>query len=559
MEDIKVPIFKTKDIKSTIQKYAITNHVAYESCDFIIRMVKSYIKTTQFKDFQLFNENINEVYKNKEKIINEHLQLEQIYGIEIQKRTSKSIKLVFSIDFGEFSTHPIITIEPTSIIPYRTNTAQEMFLLLVKELNKIKAMNKIIINVFDETMIKDLKKFTKELYADNFIKDVKILLFEGVEPERHQSGELIMHFKNKPIITEFIEVEIGEILIEFSKPIYGKNGFNAFGKIIECEFYKKNDDLKVIIDTESVSVEEDNFHKIYRSKIKGYVLLTDKKLMVANQVNMTTISRLNTSLANEKEDNNIEVFVSQDDTNKDSVGEGTEITSERVHITGHVGANSIIEALTLQIDGATHKDSFQFARNAIINRHKGTLRCNNAKISLLEGGKVHATNVEIESSLGGEIFAQNVIIGLVKNHLKVDASNSITINLVTGEDNIFKISYRDIPILMSKLELLEEELENLKYSLQEAQRHNKAEILKIEENIENIIQEQNKIINSTKNAKIQINKPMLGSNKIIFVLENGDEILYNTSAQQYEPFYLEYKEKKIILHPINESFPFKKI
>ena len=72
----------------------------------------------------------------------------------------------------------------------------------------------------------------------------------------------------------------------------------------------------------------------------------------------------------------------------------------------------------LQVDGATHKDSKQFAKSANINRHKGTLRCSAANISLLEGGVVHATTVNIDSSLGGTVYAQDVTISNVKHNLK---------------------------------------------------------------------------------------------------------------------------------------------
>lgn len=401
-------------------------------------------------------------------------------------------------------------------------------------------------------MVEMLKKFTKYLYAGKFSRQVKIPLFKGVEPEMTQNSGLILHFKKKKSKNKLIEVEVGELLVEFSKPMFGKNGFSSFGKIIDSGLGANSNDLQVYVDTSSILVEEENDRKLYKSKIKGFVTLNDSKFSVENKVRMSGISRLNTSLSNEEENNNIEVLVSQHDTNKDSVGAGTTLTSESIHITGHVGANSILEAVNLKIDGATHKESSQFARDANINRHKGTLRCNSAKISLLEGGIVHATTVNVESSLGGEIYAQDVTVGLVKNHLKVYASHSITVNLISGEDNIFKINYRDIPILMSKIDLLQEDIEDLEYDLEEATRHDVSAVPKIEEKIIDLKHEQNKITHSAKNAKITINKPLNGLNKIIFTLDNEDEILYKTSARKYEPFYLEITDEQVILHPIKQ-------
>jgi len=554
MDDIKSSIIKTNDIKKSLQEFASLNQISQYYCDFTIRAVKTYMKTNENGSFQLFNEKVNEAYQDKEKILNDHLEFKQLYAIDVQKIKSRKIKLDYSIDFGEFSANPIIAIEPSSVIPYKTHKAQDIFILLVKELNKIKAENKILINIFDTSMIENLKKFTKYIYAGRFIKRVKIPIFEGLEPEISQVGDLVMHFKNKESNKQLIEVEAGEVLVKYTKPLYGKKGFDSQGKIIDSGVGTNLNDLKVLIDQESIYIEEDNNYKLYKSKIKGYVSLTDIKFMVANKVSMSQISRLSKSISNEDEDNNIEVFISQYDTDQDSVGAGAVITSETVHVNGHVGANSIIETANLKIDGATHKDSIQFAKNAIINRHKGTLRCNNAKISLLEGGKVHATTVNIESSLGGEVYAKDVTIGLVKNNLKVYASNSITLNLVSGEDNLFKISYRDIPILMSKIELLEEDIKHLKFSLGEAKKHNISEVKNIEEKIIDLKHEQNQCKHSTKNAKITIKQPLRGLNTLIFTLENGDEILYKTSPKAYEPFYLQYTDDKIILHPANKTF-----
>lgn len=552
MSEIKAKLIKTKNIKKAMQNYASNNLLPLAGCDFDIKAAKTYIKTAASPDFILCNEDIDKEYSEKEKLLNEHLQLQQLYIIEAKAKIACKIELEYSIDFEKFSTHPKLIIHPDSKIIYKTQKAQELFSLLVKEINKIKAEHGILINIFDRTMIDTLKKFVHYLYAGRFTKRIKIPLFEGVEPELTQESRLILHFEKKASDRELIEVEKDELLVEFLKPLYGKRGFNAFGELIGSDFGLNLHDIDSDIDESTILVQESKEKKLYKSKIKGYVTLIDNKLVVDNKITMSKISRLHTSMA-KAEENNIEVYVSQNDTNKDSIGPGVELRSESIHVTGHVGAHSILEAINLQIDGATHKESIQFARNATINRHKGTLRCNSAKINLLEGGEIHATTVEVGTSIGGTIYAQDVTIENVKHHLKVYASNSITIQRVSGEDNLFKINHKDIPILKSKLDLIDEELSEMKESLRDAKKHNVGKVALIEEKLVELRAQKDAIKSSTNSARISIKEPLRGLNTIIFTLESGDELVYKTTAQAYEPFYLEIGEDKITLHPVKKT------
>lgn len=543
---------RTKDIELNVRAFARRNNIEYDECSFSIKSTDNYIKTTSMEEFKLANEDINELYQDKEKIINEHLHIQQIYTILIRPKKRQLLDIKYKLEFDEYNVSPRIIIEPTSTIPYKKYKPKEIYLLLKKELNRIKAQNKIIIDIFDKVMTDTLKKFVKYIYSGKFVKRVSIPLFKGIQPQINRPSRLIMHFLDKESDEQLIEVQKGEVLVEFVKPIFGKSGFNAFGEYISTDIGKNHNDLEADIDINSIEIVEDDDKKLYKSKKKGYVKYTHKKLLVDNKVEVSKLSRVQKALSKD-EDNNIEVRVSQNDSQEDSIGEGVELTSQRIHVNGHVGANSIVEAVELIIDGATHQDSTQFAKDAQINRHKGTLRCNNAKIKLLEGGEVHATTVDVEASLGGTIRAKDVTIGHVKNNLKVYASNSITVRLVSGEDNLFKINYKEVPILNSKLDLIQEDIDDLKYSLEEAKRHNISQVENIKSQIKALVDERNEIKNSTLKAKITIQKPLIGLNIITFVLNSTDEITYKTLPREYEPFYLEVNEDEIILHPVNKT------
>ncbi|OHE15796.1 MAG: hypothetical protein A2540_04015 [Sulfurimonas sp. RIFOXYD2_FULL_37_8] len=544
--------FKTKNISATISKYAAENDSSPLEFSFDINEVDTYIKTVSEKSFVLYNEDINHYYSDHDKMLNEHVQLKQMYTITVKKELKKIIKLIYSIDFSADNTTPVIILHPESQIPYKKYQPKEIYILLLKELNNIKAVNNILVNIFDEQMKEKLKVFVKYLYSGKFITKIKIPLFSGIKVEVRRSSKLVMKFMQKESTHQVIEVDAGEVLIDFIKPVFGKNGFNAFGDIIDNAYLKNNEDLKCYVDDKSIEIIEDDDKKSYISKIKGYVHFDKENFYIDNKLKMQRLSRVQDSVAKE-ENNNIEVIISQSDSSLDSLGEGVQLTSETINIHGHVGAKSSLKAVNLTIEGATHKDSIQEAKFVTINRHKGKLRCHSARIKLLEGGEVHATNVEIENSLGGVVYAENVTVGHVKSNLKIYASNSINIKLVSGEDNLFKINYKDIPTLNSKYNFITQEIEDLKYKLEGALKHTPSDVPILKKQIDELKEQQDKIVNGVKHAQITITEPLRGLNTITFTLADGKEITYKTDAKTYKPFYLIESEDHITLHPTNNK------
>jgi hypothetical protein len=543
---------KTKNIADTISRIATENNIPESALQFKIEDVETYIKTVADDEFKLYVDDKHNYYTDCKKLIDEDVEHKQFYQINITDNLKSIVKLKYDIKYSNNAINPYIILHPESKIPYRRYKPKEIFFYLLNELNRIKAKNKIIIKIFDEEMKAKLKIFVKYLYKGKFNKKIKLPLFRGIEPEFIRSAKLIMRYLKKDTNSQVIEVDKEEVLVEFIKPIFSENGFNSFGKIITDAYLKNEEDLKCKVDTNSIEIIENDDKKLYKSKIKGYVHLDKELFYVDNKIEMKHISSVDNTLTIE-EDNNISVIVSQEDTSLDSIGEGVELTSENIHITGHVGSGATLKAVNLEIDGATHQNSLQEAKFAKINRHKGKLRCHEAKIKLLEGGEVQATNVNIESSLGGSVYAENVTIGVVKNNLKVYASNSITINLVSGEDNLFKINYGDIPTLSSKYNFLTIEIDELKHKLEGAQKHTPKSVPIIKEKINKLKNIQNKMTNAVKHATITINKPLRGLNTITFTIDEEHELTYKTDARSYKPFYLKESDNTITMHPVGKK------
>jgi len=550
---IEKQIINTRYVQDALALYAKQNLIPLSECDFSINKIKTYIKYNATESFELYNQKIQKEFLDREKIINEHVEFHQMLTITAtQKEEKNPIELQYALDYLNFSTHPVLILSPESKIPYKTYKPLELLKILYNECNKIKAQHRILINIFDEDMKKYLKLFVKYIYAGKFVKNIKIPLFNGIEPIITRPSKLIFWFKEKEHTSEVVEVDEKELLVEYKKPIYGRSGLNAFGEYLDSTFSHHIDDLQASIDEKSIKIEETPTYKRYISKIRGYIHYDEKELSVDNKIQISEISR-NREIVDETEKNNIEVVVTQHDTNRDTIKEGVTLISERIHVDGFVGANSRLEAVTLDIKGATHQSSSQYAKYANINRHKGTLRCHEANIALLEGGKVCASKVNIKDSIGGSVYAQDVTIEHVKNNLKVYASNSITIRLVSGEDNLFKINYKDVSIVQNKITFIDHDIKELQYKLKEAKRHSPSSISEIEKQIQKFKKEKKSIENSYQDAKITIKEPFRGLNTINFTIDPSHEITYKTENRAYSKFYLEIQDTLITLHPVEQS------
>jgi len=552
MEESVERTITTKQIKSCLENFATEQLLSIDECEFKLLKSETYVKSSTSSEYTLLSDPILKEYTDTDRIINEQIEFEQHHTVTLCKVQKCTIHLKYTLKFDKCSANPYIILSPSSVLSHKLYTPKQLLNLLYKEFNKIKAYNGILIRIFDESMIKTLKLLIKYIYADKFKKNVKIPLFHGILPVVTRESKLIFWYKEKMDENQIIEVEKDELLIEFKKPIFGKDGFNCFGKIIGSLYANNAEDLETEIDTQSIYILQDNNSKRYLSKKQGFVNFKQNQLSVSNKIKLRKISRNAKHIAS-NEENNIEITVTQQDTNRDSVGEGVTLTSETINIEGFVGANSNLEAINLEIKGATHQDSIQSAKFAKINRHKGKLRAHSAKITLLEGGEVHASHLEIETCLGGSIYAKDVTIEHVKNNLKVFASNSITIKLVSGEDNKFKINYKEIPIVMSELKFIENDIEELKYLLEEALRHNISKVETIKEEIAKLRAKKKELKLSYTKAKIDIKNPLHGLNHIIFTIDKDNELLFKTAQERYSPFYLEIDDTKITLHPVNKS------
>ena len=541
---------QTSNIKEALRQFASDSFTPLEECDFILHGVMTYIKTCHMETFAKYTDRFKEQYADPKRLISDRVVFRQIYKISLLQQHNDILQLNYSIDSGPHHTQPLLLLRSDSRIPFERFKPQELFLMLVKEINKIKALHGMLVGMFNDAMIEDLKKLVKRIYTKSFNEEVSILLFNGIEPEIAKPGKLTLHFQQKNIDRQIKEVEVGELIVEYVKPVYGKNGLNAYGRRVKHGDVTNEEFLNCAIDKETIEVvEDDTTLKLY-SKKRGFVNYTSEQIAISNRVTLQNVKRVQSQVAKE-EKNEVEVVITQNDITEDSVGEGVHLTSETIHISGHIADKAKLEAKTLVVDGATHTGSRLFAREATINRHKGVLRCHKARIKLLEGGEVHATFVHIDGALGGTVYAEHVTLTNVKHHLKVYAIGSITVENLGGEDNYFTIDYRKIPIIKSRLEYIEEDIDELRYYLDEAKRNREQDVPKISKQIATLREEADTIKESSFNATVTIKNRVNGHNTITFALPKNKEITYKTrEGMKYEPFTLQRHDGEVTLLPV---------
>lgn len=75
MSEIQNTIIKTNNVKNAMTSFASENFTPLNECDFEIQTTTTYIKTSFDDEFRLFNEDINEIYKDEKDIINQHVEI----------------------------------------------------------------------------------------------------------------------------------------------------------------------------------------------------------------------------------------------------------------------------------------------------------------------------------------------------------------------------------------------------------------------------------------------------------------------------------------------------
>ena len=106
MLETQAKLIKTKNIQKSLIKYASDNELTLLECDFSIKKVDTYVKESASDEFILISNELLKEYTDKDRILNEHIEFNQVYTIVAKKLKKSSLKLNYEILLGENATHP---------------------------------------------------------------------------------------------------------------------------------------------------------------------------------------------------------------------------------------------------------------------------------------------------------------------------------------------------------------------------------------------------------------------------------------------------------------------
>jgi hypothetical protein len=531
--------FFVKDIEKHLQLYAKKHECDRADLDFHLRGCKTYIESIHIETYEELSPHLKKQYEeNRASLLEDKVTFIQAYKIEVlTKKELSRYELIYDLEFDNYSVQPKLILSPESNLDYIQVDRLRMTEVLTYKINKIKAENRLLVNLFSASLEKQIQHFIEILYSENFTEPFVFKLFNGIQPIMSISKEIRIVCE-KPDDLQFYEVTQGQLVAKYTKPLMGENGFNAHGQQIECGIPKSHGANKPSWDKESILVKEIHGEIHFYARIKGILNLSENHISIDRQLKTTQIKRLDDDLVTQAEDNSIEIIVNQYDESKDGIAEGVELTSNRVHIKGHIAAHASIKAKTIVVDGATHKSSFIESKEAKIHLHKGAVQAKEVLIDTLEGGVVHAESVEIKLASGGEIYANKVFIHNLKNHVKIYAGENIHISQVLGEDNLICIDGEKVAILNERRSFKKNELEEVRDEAKSARVEHKK---KLQERINDLKREIALEKFNPYKSTIKIDNPIGGINIIRFILPAKEPkiVEYRTvMGRHYDTFHL---------------------
>ena len=431
------------DINKALAHYSKHFGIETKFLDFDIVSVKTISKKDGEEDsLRVFDtgrgESIPKQYLDDEKV-----KLSQKYTIVIKslEEDQRKVEIVLSAD--KFFTRVLATIKKESKIVYYPYIDDYIY----KEIVKKMAKHKILIGVFDETLRKDIDVFAKVLKAGRKLEeDYKLVAAHTESLIAAEDDKITFYFEEKRKIDEerpdfynrgfIVDVEAGEILVEYVKPKEGKSGRDVMGRYIKMkEASTKNEPAFDI--TEHVRREETDSLVRYIALRSGYVSLEDRVLDVQEELKVTNIDFKKTGSIIVDKERDITLDITESNPVVDAIGSNMTVKAKEVIVHGSVGDKAKVYADKAVVNGLTHSNSEIYAERAEVAIHKGYLEAKEAKIERCEGGEVMADTVRVGHAANCKIKGRNVYIANLGSNCTITASSLIDINIITGDDDRF--------------------------------------------------------------------------------------------------------------------------
>ena len=515
INEFKPHIIKTDNIAHSLNEISKQYDILVSNLDFDILSVDTYVKLTKESDFVVADNETIELIKEKDLLLDEHLEIKQSYEIKVRKfKFLDDFELVGKLKVDKDITHATYTISPSSLLIY--NDLLEI--RLIDELKKKKLKSGMLIDtgLFDGKFYDDIQNLVAKIRVLGSIEnEVEIEMCQAKTPKKPRKLQIVEHYKKHKTthkkIKDFIyPIKKNEMIIEIIKPQKGKNGRSCRGKLIKVDNFKEVE-IPTYHINDDITKKEDNISIKYIANKNGYVYIKENVISIKDELEVNQIS-LKTGNITGAEDSDVKLEVKESGVLKEAIKDGMIVETTELLVKGNVGNGAKIKAKKLEIDGQTHKGSKILAQNAEINSHKGYLKANTALINRLEGGIIEANQVHITQAISGKVIAKEIKIDLLGSHLTLISSDLIEIETIRGSENKFIIDEAVVAHKEDYIKSIEEKIHKIDIKINQYKdkfKSNKIVILKNQKTIElikNKIQEhkeKNEVVNPVFIQKIK--------------------------------------------------------
>lgn len=481
-----------------------------------------------------------------------HLEsIRQYYKVEffdIRKNKPKPLPKI-SISVNKNLTKIIAVISRSSEVGYFSEFEKK----ITDYINKKLIRAGVLIGIRNKNMKAELSKISSILRINEVLdKNYTFLVTTGVDQVEPVDDGIVLHYKNKVKNADengkidyasrgyILGVAKDELIIEYIRPVSGKQGRNVRGELLDVA-KPKTTITKMIEHSPNIRSSEDSAGIKYFANKSGYVSDEKNVFDIKDQIDVNEISFKTTGSIETGLDNNVVLNVKEKDVTKDAIGSGVYVEATHINIDGNVAQNAVIKANSVVIGGQTHAKSRIEAKEAKIGVHIGTFDGDHVEIDRLENGKVKAKTAVIKSILGGEVVADKLQVDVLVSNANITVADTIEIKKLKGTNNKITVDFGMVKDFGDKIDENMKKIKIIKDQI--------SKMPKILESKKSIIEENRAPINIIKDKMEEFSKNDK-TPPVTFIKKIKE---YQQLVHEYNELLKEFDEKNSQISELKEE------
>ncbi len=454
------------NVMQDLQKAARDQRVSVDNLDFDLLSYETSYQGTTDQEWIVLKGNDLLAQTTENEIRSPNFLLQQEYQIQIRPlKPHRYLNLKFSIATDKTKSKVIAIIDPTSKIPLKKGVQEWIKETLTNKMLR----HGLLIGLYDQDLDREINRLIAKIQKEGPLAFLyRLPIGEFFLPTLPVNDKIILHYKEMNKTNSMVEgVHPGDMILEYILPKAGRDGRSCNGDHISVPEPVVKFASYIVVDPETIRSEEDEESTRFYASVSGYVERRQGIFYISQELQIENASLKKTGSIETGLDRDVSLKINRKVDNEDAVGMGVNIDVQKLDVSGTVGGNSTIQAIEVNIGAQTHRKSqINVSEIATIHLHRGDLKAKEAKISILEAGKVEADIVHVKKMVGGEIIAREVHVDTLYSNARITALESITIKKIEGNGNNLVIDPHAIESYHQKIVDLEDEIKEKNAQLQ---------------------------------------------------------------------------------------------